>query len=685
MRAYYSKNLSGFLSEDAGSILGALYAASGPGLTQEQKDAWEEEIRILKEDLCRLSSGRVFLEFTIPRMGKRADAILYSSGVVFVIEFKVGATEYLKADIEQCVDYALDMKNFHEGSHFLPVVPILVATGAQPCINSYEQYGDGVFEPVFVRAGGLGQAISDIIASHNDADAAGIEAWEKSGYRPTPTIIEAAQALYDNHDVADITRAEAGAENLTRTTDAVIGIINESRKRGRKSICFVTGVPGAGKTLAGLNLAVKRRSGAGGDNAVFLSGNGPLIQVLQEALARNRVDNNKRKRKSNPGTERVTKADALRQTRAFIQNINNFLIEAENNRSTQYERIVIFDEAQRAWDRSATDKLMKKKVGRELHMSEPEFLISAMDRHEDWAVIVCLVGGGQEINHNEAGLPEWFSAVRTRYPEWDVYLSDEIRGGRQEGKNNEYLQGSDIYAMLKGVRWHPRQELHLATSIRSFRSAHVSRFVKALLDLDSKEAMQTLSGLDRYPIVLTRNFDLAKRWLRERARGGERFGIVAAAKSYRLKPYGIYVEVTINAPHWFLNPTDDPRSSCGLEYTATEFEIQGLELDWACVAWDADLRYVGDDWQYREFRGDKWTRIAKEYRMRYLKNAYRVLLTRARQGMVIFVPEGDPDDSTRNVRFYDGTYCYLKETGIQELEGRGPERACQKAAGAVGG
>ena len=667
MRAYYSKSLSGFLSEDTGSILGALCAMSGPGLTQEQKDAWEEEIRILKEDLCRLDSGRVFLEFTIPRMGKRADAILYSSGVVFVIEFKVGAKEYLKADIEQCVDYALDMKNFHEGSHSLPVVPILIATGARPYNNRYEQYEDDIFKPVLVHADGLGRAISDIIASHNGADTTGVDAWEQLGYRPTPTIIEAAQALYDNHDVADITRAEAGAENLTRTTDAVIGIIRESKKLEKKSICFVTGVPGAGKTLAGLNLAVKGRSNADEDGAVFLSGNGYLVQVLQEALARNRVNNNKRKRKSNPDTERVTKAEALRQTRAFIQNINNFLIEAENNRSTQYERIVIFDEAQRAWDRSATDRLMKKKIGMEPHMSEPEFLISAMDRHKDWAVIVCLVGGGQEINHNEAGLPEWFSAVRTRYPEWDVYLSDEIRGGRQEGKNNEYLQGGDMDAMLKGVRWHSRQELHLATSIRSFRSAHVSRFVKALLDLDSKEAMQTLSGLDRYPIVLTRNFDLAKRWLRERARSGERFGVLAAAKSYRLKPYGIYVEVTINAPHWFLNPTDDPRSSCGLEYTATEFKVQGLELDWACVAWDADLRYVGHDWQYREFRGDKWTRIAKEYKMRYLKNAYRVLLTRARQGMVIFVPEGDERDKTRKPEFYDKTYKYFKEIGFKEL------------------
>jgi hypothetical protein len=296
-------------------------------------------------------------------------------------------------------------------------------------------------------------------------------------------------------------------------------------------------------------------------------------------------------------------------------------------------------------------------------MSQSAFLISVMDRHSDWAVIVCLVGGGQEINHNEAGLPEWFSAIRDHYPGWSVYLSDEMA-------DEEYVQGSSVEGMLEGVSPNYRLGLHLATSIRSFRSKHVSGFVKALLDLDSKEAGRILRGMDKYPIVLTRNFGLAKRWLREMARGSERLGIVAAAKSYRLKPHGIYVELAVDAAHWFLNPPDDPRSSYSLEYAATEFKIQGLEIDWACVAWDADLRYVGTGWQHREFRGDRWTRIAKVRKQRYLKNAYRVLLTRARQGMVIFVPEGDPEDGTRNREFYDGTYRYLLEAGIREIRDR---------------
>lgn len=660
MRSYYSRDLKEFLhDDDTDSIFNTLVAASGPVVVQQQKEAWKDEIQILKKEMRALDSGRVFLEFTIPRMGKRADAILIFSGMVFVIEFKVGEKEYQKADIEQCVDYALDLKNFHVGSHNVPIVPILVATEAPNYENEYRQDKDKIFGPVMVCRQGLGQTITEI-ASKYSASALDACQWEESRYRPTPTIIEAARALYTTHDVSEITRSEAGAENLTKTTDTIENIIEESKRLGKKSICFVTGVPGAGKTLAGLNLASKRQDHTMGEHAVFLSGNGPLIHVLQEALARDRIKYNKQNHKQNPDTPKITKADALRQTYVFIQSVRNFLTEAIMNKSAQHERIVIFDEAQRAWDKSATSKFLKEKKAEMPDMSQPELLIHVMNRHIDWAVIICLVGGGQEINHNEAGLPEWFLAVRERYADWDVYLSNEITG-------NEYVQGSSMEKMLDGVnpRFYP--ELHLATSIRSFRGEHVSGFVKALLDLDSTEAERILRGMDGYPIVLTRNFGLAKKWLRDQKRGSERYGIVAAAKSYRLKPHGIYVELSIDAAHWFLNPAEDPRSSCGLEYAATEFKIQGLELDWACVAWDADLRYVGSGWQYREFRGDKWTKIGKDYKMRYLKNAYRVLLTRARQGMVIFVPEGDSEDGTRDHGFYDGTYCYLKEMGIEEL------------------
>ncbi|MCE2508176.1 MAG: DUF2075 domain-containing protein [Nitrosopumilaceae archaeon] len=659
MRAYYSSNVDVFRQTGADAIIGTLASSSGPNVTQ-QKEAWKEEIDILKEEMAALGAGHIFLEFTIPRMGKRADAILVFSGTIFVMEFKVGEGTYRTADKEQCEDYALDMRNFHEGSHGVPVAPILVATDAPPYDNDYGMHADGFIKTVQVGRDGLGKAIVEIARKYGRIAPFDVNKWEASKYKPTPTIIEAARALYAGHSVEDITRSESGAENLTKTTGTVRSIIDESRRLGRKSICFVTGVPGSGKTLAGLNLTSKNQDQTRAKHAVFLSGNGPLIHVLQEALAQDRVSTNKLKRRQDPSRPKVTKKCALRETRVLIQSIGDFLAEGIKNQSAPHERIVVFDEAQRAWDHKEMDRFMTKKQAEARGISQPEFLIEVMERHSGWAAIVCLVGGGQEINHNEAGLPEWFSAVRRRHADWDVYLSENIT-------DDEYVQGSSVEGMLGGLGVNYRPELHLATSIRSFRSGLVSKFVKSVLDLDSGSAKRALERMDGYEVVLTRDFVRAKEWLKERAHGSERYGIVAAAKSYRLKPYGIYVELAIDAAHWFLKPPSDPRSSCSLEYAATEFKIQGLELDWACVAWDADFRHIGERWQYKEFRGDKWTNIAKDHKMKYLKNAYRVLLTRARQGMVIFVPEGDPDDDTRKSGFYDGTYCYLKDMGIRLL------------------
>ena len=660
MRAYYSNSLDEFRQEGTDAIVGALASSSGPNTTPEQMKAWRAEVDMLKRETKSLDSGHVFLEFTIPRMGKRADAILTFSSVVFVIEFKVGEKRYLKEDVDQCVDYALDMRNFHEGSHSLPVAPLLVATAAPERENDYGACEDGFIEPVLLGSSGLGQAIRKIAEKHGGATNIDPRTWESASYRPTPTIIQAALALYAGHSVADITRSESGAENLTRTTDTIEDIIRKSKRFGRKSICFVTGVPGSGKTLAGLNLTSKNQDINKDEHAVFLSGNGPLIHVLQEALAQNRVEGNRSRRMSGSGEKRITKKEALRRTKVLIQNIGDFLVEGIKDRSPPHERIIVFDEAQRAWDSSEMDRFMRKRQADADGISQSEFLLNVMGRHKGWAVIVCLVGGGQEINHNEAGLPEWFLSIRKNHAEWDVYLSREIT-------DDEYTQGGSVEQMLEGLRASYHPEMHLATSIRSFRSDLVSRFVKSVLDLDSDAANRTLGGMKEYPIVLTRNFARAKEWLKDHARGSERYGIVAAAKSYRLKPHGIYVELAVDAAHWFLKPPYDPRSSCSLEYAATEFKIQGLELDWACVAWDADLRHADTQWQYKEFRGDRWTNIAKEHKMRYLKNAYRVLLTRARQGMVIFVPEGDSEDPTRKNIFYDGTYRYLKGIGIRTL------------------
>jgi hypothetical protein len=302
----------------------------------------------------------------------------------------------------------------------------------------------------------------------------------------------------------------------------------------------------------------------------------------------------------------------------------------------------------------------KKRPG--FSQSEPEFLISGMDRHEDWAVIVCLVGGGQEINTGEAGIEAWIDAVNSRFSHWDMYISSRLT-------DSEYAAGQVLEKVSQRPNTYFEPCLHLAVSMRSFRAENVSYFVKALLDCERQAAQQALAQfLPSYPIAVTRDLPLAKAWIRNHARGSERYGLVASSKAQRLKPDAVDIRVAVNPVHWFLNGPEDTRSSYYLEDAATEYRVQGLELDWACVAWDGDLRFNGSGWNYHQFRGDGWERILNTDNRRYLCNAYRVLLTRARQGMVIYVPPGNPADPTRSPAYYDSTYEYLRELGIPALQ-----------------
>lgn len=478
----------------------------------------------------------------------------------------------------------------------------------------------------------------------------------ESSYSPTPTIVEAAQALYQGHSVSEISRSEAGAENLTKTADMITQIISESRRMGDKSICFVTGVPGAGKTLAGLNIANSWHDPENGEHAVFLSGNGPLVDVLREALARDAVVTAK------ATGQKQTKSTALSKVKAFIQNIHHFRDDTLSSGTAPVERVAIFDEAQRAWNSKQTEAFMKSRKGiPNFSMSEPEFLISVMNRHFGWATIVCLIGGGQEINTGEAGLGEWFQVLRTTYLNWRVWVSNGI-------VDSEYTDVLTPEMLSSMPRLELRPDLHLSTSIRSFRAEAVSSFVKAILDCNANRARELLEQvLPTFPIVLTRDVRSAKLWLRQQARGTERYGIIASSEAQRLKPYGLNVKAEIEPTNWFLNGKIDIRSSFYLEDVATEFQIQGLELDWTCVAWDGDFRFNRGGWEYHSLRGTRWQTISNDDRKKYLKNAYRVLLTRARQGMVLFVPEGTNDDHTRRREYYDHTYEYLNSIGIPEL------------------
>jgi DUF2075 family protein len=650
--SYYSKDLNEFLKDDVKLILGELSENHQFNLEENQKNAWTRQIQILKEQFQNFDSGRILFEYSIPRMGKRVDVIFIYSGFVFVIEFKVGEEEYPRGAIDQCLDYALDLKDFQEKSHDIQLVPILVSTKAPDINNEFEQFPDRIFKPLRCNSKNLKGVIQKICNTFSGEEIDPLE-WENSDYKPTPTIIEAAQALYQGHSVKEISRKGSGEINLIKTAEAINEIIEHSKQNKKKSICFVTGVPGAGKTLAGLNLANERHQYEEEEHAVFLSGNGPLVEVLREALARNDVENSEVK---------ITKTSALRKISLFIQNIHHFRDRYFHDERKPFEKVVVFDEAQRAWNFKQTSAFMqKKKKIDDFSMSEPEFLISIMDRHQDWAVIVCLIGGGQEINVGEAGLPEWFSSIKKQKSEWSVFLPNEIL-------DSEYTRGSNMDELLDGLNYKMLDNLHLKMSIRSFRSELVSDFVKAILDCEKDTAKNLLSKMDKFPFVITRDLDKAKQWLRDNARGNQRFGLTASSGASRLKPFGIYVDLKIDARNWFLNYKDDIRSSYYLEYVASEFDIQGLELDWTCVAWDADLRFENDGWSFYNFRGKAWQEIKNEDRILFLLNAYRVLLTRARQGVVIFLPEGDEKDPTRKKSYYDGTYNYLKGIGIKEIQ-----------------
>lgn len=651
-RSYYSNDIQSFLNQDNYSIFGEITTNDQFSAEDLQKNTWNREIEILKRELSQFLDGYIIFEYTIPRIGNRIDNIVIYKGIIFLLEFKVGEKKYPSYAIEQVTDYAFDLSCFHKESHNRLLVPILISTKAHSVKQEIRISKDNVLETICCNEYEIAKYITEVSLKFIQ-DEIIPDDWINSLYMPTPTIIEAAQALYLGHNVEDISRNDASAKNLNQTTKAINKIIDYSKANNRKSICFITGVPGAGKTLAGLNIAVERQKIAEDEHAVFLSGNGPLVDVLQEALARDDAKRN-----------HISRKEASRKVKEFIQIIHHFRDDAISVDTPPVEKVAIFDEAQRAWDeQNLTDFMKKKKHIEDFNMSEPEFLISILNRHNDWATIICLIGGGQEINKGEsAGIYGWFDSLRNNYPNWDIYVSDKIT-------DDEYSKGHNFAEMTKNMNVNIIEDLHLAVSLRSFRSENVSNFVKALLDVDIDTAKRLYEQFNNdYPVFVTRNLHKAKLWVRSQAKGSQRYGLTASSGAKRLRKYGIWVQNKIKATNWFLNGKNDVRSSFHLEETATEFDIQGLELDWTIVCWDADLRFENGDFKHLKFVGTKWQNIKSADNILYLKNAYRVLLTRARQGFVIFVPTGDETDMTAKPEYYDGIYRYLKSVGIKELE-----------------
>jgi len=652
-RAYYQNTISDFIIEDSNSILGQLSRNhTNRHLEDLQKNAWIKQIEILKNQL-KVFEGKIYFEFSIPRMGKRVDNIIIIEDCIFVVEFKVGDNKYGKYAELQVIDYSLDLLHFHEGSHNAKLIPVLVSTEAKS--HFFQIYEVTELSEV---AKCNKSTIKDTLDKFLRANGEKIDTykWENSNYKPTPTIIEFAQALYKGHNVEEISRHDSDKINLTKTSDCINRVIEDSKANRKKSICFITGVPGAGKTLAGLNIANERMIADEDEHAVFLSGNGPLVDVLREALAIDLYNSSKEK------GENLAKGEARRRTSTFIQNIHHFRDEYLKNISAPTEKVVVFDEAQRAWTKEQASSFMKRKKGIEdFEMSEPEFLIDVMNRHKDWCTIVCLIGGGQEINTGEAGLEEWISSLENNFRDWNVHYSNLI------------VDSPNYIKTIKHKTWLKENaiaetELHLSVSIRSFRSEQVSAFVHEFLELNFENSRRLFSEVNKtFPIVLTRDFNKAKRWLRDNSKGTERIGLIASSGSRRLKSIGLNVKNEISAPNWFLNPLEDIRSSYFLEDIATEFDIQGLEIDRTCLIWGANFYLENGEWKYQNFKGTKWTNINQEISRNYLKNTYRVLLTRARQGMVIFIPKGSESDHTRPCRYYDGTFNYFKRIGMKEI------------------
>jgi len=659
-RAYYKNNIENFVKDSENNILGSLSLHHNHALEDLQKNAWLSQIKILKNTFQdNYQYGEIFFEFLIPRMGKRVDNIIIVKNIVFVIEFKVGSTNYDNYAKEQVLDYAVDLKNFHKASHNIVLVPILCATEANGYQNIIKVIKDKLYNVLLTNKTNLKNIIEQCLLQIDNSSNIDINNWYNSIYQPTPTIIQAAQALYKGHNVKEISRSDAGAINLTKTSNTISEIIEYSKSNHIKSICFVTGIPGAGKTLAGLNIAVERMKADEQEHAVFLSGNGPLVEVLREALTRDEVNN------ARINGKKITKKEAAIKANTFIQNIHHFRDDALITDKEPTEKVVVFDEAQRAWNKEQSSKFMKQKKGyNNFEMSEPNFLISVMDRHSDWSVIICLIGGGQEINNGEAGLEEWIYSLQNNFKDWNIFYSPYIISDKN------YLENDDLIEWLKSnQKTQGNNNLHLSVSVRSFRSEELSEFIHAILDIDINKAKNLYTNYikSNYPIKITRNFQKAKEWLKEQRLGNERTGVIASSGAYRLRPFGVNIKSKIDPAIWFLNDKDDIRSSFFHEEIATEYDIQGLELDYTCVCWDGDFYFDNNQWIFKKFSGTKWQNINQEIKKRYLLNTYRVLLTRARQGMIIFIPEGSKEDTTRLSKYYDGTFEYLKNIGIEKI------------------
>jgi hypothetical protein len=630
-----------------------------------QYEAWRYQFNCLKAALKEISlhgfkteQWAVLVEFPIPRRMGRVDTIILIGDAIIVLEFK-GETVDNAAAI-QVTDYALDLAYFHRPSHLRPIYPVVVGRSEHRGAPATTHADDHVQGVRFVSSAKLHELLLSIAREHdNRKPVIGAALWNDGEYFPVPTIVEAAIGMFSEMEVDDIAHAAADPKNLGKTIDVIRNIVADAASERRKVVLFVTGVPGAGKTLAGLKLVhdpiIRKLTGS---EIAFLSGNGPLVAVLRAALA---LDIKKRKR--------INAHLSRRNPKTLIQSVYGFKNYEWPRNDPPVEKVFVFDEAQRAWDYKTNIKKLKQDAdeSKVCSYSEPALILHVLDRHRDWAALICLIGGGQEIHTGEAGLAEWGRALQEYFPHWTVFASPNAVHGDKTGTQITLFgaQSGGTPTVAENA------DLHLDNPMRQFRAKTVAKWTESVLSRDTASASAVLTAQDSYPCVITRSPARAKQWLEEQARGSERYGLIASSSAKRLRAYGIHVPGVDarDVEHWFLGPKGDVRSSFQLETAATEFHVQGLELDFVGVCWGGD--FLIDDqgnWDLRDFVGTKWMRVKNTIRRAYVVNTYRVLLTRARQGIVIFVPRGIAEDPTTTPDGYDRTADFLAKCGVQSLD-----------------
>lgn len=654
MPAYYAQSVAEFISADPQTVFAALVRGD-EGFSSIWRTAitvWDDEIPYLQSKLNQLSTRQtvagwgVILEFPIPRRQKRIDAVLIGAGCIFVIEFKSSDGNGASAQVE---DYSLDLDAFHSGSTGKTIIPTVVSSSSRVVFPERMQ-GSSVLTPGACNREHLGSYLEECIRLFSSNDEISWRDWSMSQYRPVPSIIDAARAIFAGMEVREIAHAQSDAENLTATVDTLVDIVESAVSKDEKVICFVTGVPGSGKTLAGLRAVHDERlRQVSGSDPAFFSGNGPLVKILREALIRDAVQRGRKK------------SEVARRITAMIQNVHQLARTSfdDPEKRAPNERLMVFDEAQRAWNAEQNRKKFKRDI------SEPEMILEIMGRHKGWAAIVCLIGGGQEIYTGEAGLAEWGKALG-RFSDWKIYASPEaIDGGSSvAGSTLGTREGSSVLRT---------EHLHLSVATRTYpRAQLLNLWTNSVLEGNAELAHRIVKTAD-FPVFLTRDLAAARQWLDRYTRGFDRCGLVASSGAARLRAYGLETSTSFHRDfpyeHWFLNQRGDVRSSYQLEVLATEFEIQGLELDNVCLCWGGDFVWSTPDntWRYLNFVGTSWRNVNGKEARQFLRNKYRVLFTRARQTLLLWVPEGIAADPTVDPVPLNETADFLVRAGARQL------------------